>query len=140
MFKTLASQRFTEKGTLSKAVQSPCRLNKFCAEVKTFRSALFTIGFAMAFVGSIILIGAGALAALGIFLLIYSPLFAIGSLTWGIIMIILGLLGAGAAPFCNRLIPALWLILLAIIASLLGAWYIGWLIAIGAILGLLGKK
>lgn len=55
-------------------------------------------------------------------------------------MVILGFLGAAAAPFCNRLIPALWLILLAIIASLLGAWYIGWLIAIGAILGLLGKK
>jgi hypothetical protein len=109
-------------------------------EVKTFRSTLFTIGFAMAFIGSIILIGAGALAALNIFLLIYNPLFAIGSLTWGILMIILGFLGAGAAPFCNRLIPALWLILLAIIASLLGAWYIGWLIAIGAILGLLGKK
>jgi hypothetical protein len=109
-------------------------------EVKTFRSTLFNIGFAMAMIGSIILIIAGALAALGIFLLIFYPLYAIGALTWGIIMVILGLLGAGAAPFCNRLIPALWLILLAIIASLLGAWYIGWLIAIGAILGLLGKK
>jgi hypothetical protein len=108
--------------------------------VKTFRSALFRIGFAMAMIGSVILIITGALAALGIFLLIFYPLYSIGAFTWGIIMVVLGFLGAAAAPFCNRLLPALWLILLAIIASLLGAWYIGWLIAIGAILGLLGKK
>jgi hypothetical protein len=109
-------------------------------EVKTFRSALFRIGFAMAMIGSVILIITGALAALGIFLLIFYPVYALSSLFWGITMLILGFLGAAAAPFCNRLIPALWLIFLAIIASLLGAWYIGWLIAIGAILGLLGKK
>ena len=109
-------------------------------EVKTFRSALFSIGFAMAMIGSIILIVVGALAALGIFVLIFYPVYAISALFWGIAMVVLGLLGAGAAPFCNRLLPALWLILLAIIASLLGAWYIGWLIAIGAILGLIGKK
>jgi len=109
-------------------------------EVKTFRSALFNIGFAMAMIGSIVLIIVGALAALGIFLLIFYPLYAIGAFFWGITMVILGLLGAGAAPFCNRLGPAIWLIILGIIASLLGAWYIGWLIIIGAILGLLGKK
>ena len=104
------------------------------------RSALFSIGFAMAMIGSIILIVVGALAALGIFVLIFYPVYAISALFWGIAMVVLGLLGAGAAPFCNRLLPALWLILLGIIASLLGAWYIGWLIAIGAILGLIGKK
>ncbi len=115
-------------------------LNNSSTEVKTFRSALFKIGFAMAMIGSIILIIVGALAALGIFLLIFYPIYAISAFFWGIAMFILGILGAAAAPFCNRLIPALWLILLAIIASLLGAWYIGWLIAVGAILGLLGKK
>jgi hypothetical protein len=107
--------------------------------VKTL-GTLYNIGFSMAMIGSIILIIVGAFAALGIFLLIFYPLYAIGSFFWGIIMVVLGLLGAGAARFCNRLGPALWLIILAIVASLLGAWFIGWVIAIGAILGLIGKK
>jgi hypothetical protein len=107
--------------------------------VKTFPGTLYSIGFAMAMIGSIILIVAGALAALGIFLLIFYPLYAISSFFWGVAMVVLGLFGAGAAKFCNRLGPALWLIIIAILASLLGAWYIGWLIAIGAILGLIGR-
>ena len=47
------------------------------------RSALFNIGFAMAMIGSVILIIVGALAALGIFLLIFYPVYAISALFWG---------------------------------------------------------
>jgi hypothetical protein len=107
--------------------------------VKTIPGTLANIGFILAMIGSIILIIFGIGAAFGIFLLIWYPLYAISAFFWGIAMIILGLLAAGSARFVNRAGPAIWLIIIAIIVSLLGAWYIGWLIAIGAILGLIGR-
>jgi len=90
-------------------------------------------------VGSIILLISGIFAALGIFVLIFYPAYAISSFFWGISMIILGLLGIGASPFAFRLPSGIWLIILAIIAAIFGVWWIAWLIAIGAILALISR-
>ena len=100
---------------------------------------LANIGFAMAMIGSIILIILGIGGALGIFLLIFYPIYSIAAFFWGIIMIILGLMCAGAAKFVDRTGPALWLIVLGIIAAIFGAWFVSWLIIIGAILGLISR-
>jgi hypothetical protein len=107
--------------------------------VKSIPGTLANIGFALAMIGSIILIILGIGAVFGIFLLIFYPLYAITAFFWGIAMIILGLLCAGAARFVNRTGPALWLIILGIIAAIFGAWFVSWLIIIGAILGLIGR-
>jgi hypothetical protein len=100
---------------------------------------LANIGFAMAMIGSVILIILGIGAALGIFLLIFYPLYSITAFFWGIAMIILGLMCAGAAKFVDRTGAALWLIVLGIIAGIFGAWFVSWLIIIGAILGLISR-
>jgi hypothetical protein len=54
-------------------------------------------------------------------------------------MIIIGIMAAASSRFVSNVGAAIWLIILAIIASLLGAAFVAWLIAIGAILGLLSR-
>jgi hypothetical protein len=97
------------------------------------------IGFVMALIGSILLIIIGGLAMLGIFTLIFYPLYAIVSFWWGLAILIIGLLAASASRWVNNTAAALWLIVLAIIAGIFGAWWASWLIGIGAIIGLLTR-
>jgi hypothetical protein len=97
------------------------------------------IGFVMALIGSILLIIIGGLAMLGIFTLIFYPLYAIVSFWWGLAILIIGLLAASASRWVNNTAAALWLIVLAIIAGIFGAWWVSWLIGIGAIIGLLTR-
>ncbi len=97
------------------------------------------IGFAMALIGSILLIIVGGLAMLGIFTLILYPVYAITSFWWGLSILIIGLLGASASRWVNNSAAAIWLIILALIAGIFGAWWASWLIGIGAIIGLVTR-
>jgi hypothetical protein len=101
--------------------------------------SLANAGFVLVEIGSIILIILGIGAALGIFLLIFYPVYSIVAFFWGIAMIILGLLCAGSARFVDRTGVALWVILLGVIAAIFGAWFVSWLIIIGGILGLISR-
>jgi hypothetical protein len=107
--------------------------------VSSISRTLANIGFILALIGSIILILLGIGAAFGIFLLIFYPIYALGAFFWGIAMIIIGIMAAASSRFVSNVGAAIWLIILAIIASLLGAAFVAWLIAIGAILGLLSR-
>ncbi|MCW3999368.1 MAG: hypothetical protein NWE93_03925 [Candidatus Bathyarchaeota archaeon] len=98
------------------------------------------IGSAMAFIGSIILIIVGGLAMLGIFALIWYPLYALAAFWWGLAILIIGFLALGASRWVNNVGAALWLILLAIIAGIFGAWWGSWLIGLGAIIGLVTRR
>lgn len=100
---------------------------------------LANIGFILALIGSILLIIFGIVGMLGIFLLIFAPIYSLTAFLWGIAMFIIGVLGAISSRFVFNIGAAIWLIILAIIASLLGGVYAAWLIAIGAILGLLSR-
>ncbi len=102
-------------------------------------SSSYGIGFGMALIGSIILIVAGGLAMLGIFTLVWYPAYAIASFWWGLSILILGFLGLSASKWVNNTGAALWLILIAIIAGIFGAWWASWLIGIGAIIGLITR-
>jgi hypothetical protein len=98
------------------------------------------VGFAIALIGSIILIIVGGLAMLGIFALIFYPVYALASFWWGLSILIIGLLGASASKWVNNTGAALFLILLAIIAGIFGAWWASWIIGIGAIIGLFSRR
>jgi hypothetical protein len=98
------------------------------------------IGFAMALIGSILLIIVGGLAMLGIFSLIWFPVYALASFWWGLSILIIGLLAASASKWVYNTGAALWLILLAIIAGIFGAWWGSWLIGLGAVIGLLARR
>ncbi|MCL1977314.1 MAG: hypothetical protein FWG55_04305 [Candidatus Bathyarchaeota archaeon] len=100
---------------------------------------LANIGFILALIGSILLILAGIGAMFGIFFLIFFPAYALGAFFWGFAMFIIGILGAISSRFVHNIGAALWIILLAIIASLLGASFIAWIMVIGAIIGLLSR-
>lgn len=97
------------------------------------------IGFVLALIGSIILIIVGIGCALGVFLLIFAPLYAIGSFFYGIAILIIGLLAALAARWVHTMGGAIWLIIMAILASILGAVFAAWLIIMGAIIGLISR-
>jgi hypothetical protein len=98
------------------------------------------VGFAIALIGSIILIIVGGLAMLGIFALIWYPVYALASFWWGLAIFIIGLLAASTSRWANNTGAALWLIVLAILAGIFGAWWASWIIAIGAIIGLATRK
>lgn len=97
------------------------------------------IGFAIALIGSVILIIIGGLAMLGIFALIWYPLYALTSFFWGLSILIIGILGAAASRWASNTGAALFLILLAIVAGIFGAWWASWIIGIGAIIGLIAR-
>ena len=101
--------------------------------------ALGGIAFAMAMIGGIILVIAGGLAMLGIFALIWYPLYAITAFWWGLAVLIIGLLVVSASKWITRTGAALWIIILAIIAGIFGCWWIAWLIGIGGVLGLISR-
>ncbi|XHH09515.1 MAG: hypothetical protein ACFCUE_02495 [Candidatus Bathyarchaeia archaeon] len=107
--------------------------------MKKISRTLANIGFVLALIGSIILILVGLGAMFGIFLLIFYPVYSLTAFFWGLAMLIIGILGAASARFVYNIGAALWIILLAIVASLLGAWFVAWLMIIGAILGLLSR-
>lgn len=77
---------------------------------------------------------------LGIFTLIWYPLYAIASFWWGLTILIIGLLSASTSRWANNTAAALWLILLAVTAGILGAWWASWIIGIGAIIGLFTRE
>ncbi len=106
------------------------------AEATETRTSTLGFGFAMALIGSIILIIAGGLAMLGIFALVWYPLYAITSFWWGLAILVLGLLGLSTSRWVNNTAAAIWLVVIAIIAGIFGAWWASWLIGIGAIIGL----
>jgi hypothetical protein len=93
----------------------------------------------MAFIGGLILIFLGIAAALGIFFFIFYPAYALGAFFWGIVIGIGGLICVLGARFIHHLGPAIFLLLVGIGASLLGAWFAAWLVIIGAILGILSR-
>jgi hypothetical protein len=99
-------------------------------------SSGYNFGFGMAVIGSIILIVVGGLAMLGIFTLIWYPVYAITAFWWGLAILILGVLGLSASKWVDRTGAALFLILIAIVAAIFGAWWASWLIGIGAVIGL----
>ncbi len=84
-----------------------------------------------------IVLGIGA--SFGIFFLIFFPLYALGAFFWGIAILIIGILAAASSRFVANIGAAIWLILLAIAAGLLGASFVAWIIAIGAIIGLISR-
>ncbi len=96
-------------------------------------------GFILALIGSIILIIVGIAGLFGIFFLIFYPVYALASVFYGLAMLIIGILCAVSSRFVHRIGPAIWLIILAIIAILLGSVFAAWLILIGAILGLISR-
>ncbi len=100
---------------------------------------LYTLGWIMVVIGGLLMILFGIAAALGIFWLIFAPVFALGALFWGIIVGIGGLICVGGARFVHRLGTAILLILIGIGASFLGLWFVAWLVIIGAILGTLSR-
>ena len=100
---------------------------------------LYNLGWTMTLIGGLILILFGIAAALGIFWIIFYPVFALGALFWGIIIGIMGLICAGGARFVNNLGTAILLLLIGLAASLLGVWFVSWLIIIGSIFGILSR-
>ncbi len=104
------------------------------------KSSGSNIGFALAFIGSVILIIVGGVAMLGIFALIWYPVYALVAFWWGLAILIIGLLAASVSKWVNNTGAAIWLIMLAIIAGIFGAWWASWLIGIGAIIGLVTRK
>jgi hypothetical protein len=107
--------------------------------VNKISRTLANIGFILSLIGSIILILVGLGAMFGIFFLIFYPVYALGAFFWGLAMLIIGILGAASSRFVYNIGAALWVILLAIVASLLGASFIAWIMVIGAIIGLLSR-
>jgi hypothetical protein len=107
--------------------------------VKKISKTLANIGFVIALIGGIILIVLGIGASFGIFFLIFFPLYALGAFFWGIAILIIGILAAASSRFVANIGAAIWLILLAIAAGLLGASFVAWIIAIGAIIGLISR-
>ncbi|MCW4028275.1 MAG: hypothetical protein NWE92_01325 [Candidatus Bathyarchaeota archaeon] len=97
------------------------------------------IGLALAMIGSITLIIVGGLAMLGIFVLIWYPLYALAAFWWGLVILIIGILALSASRWANNTGVALWLIILAIVAGLFGAWWGSWLIGLGAIIALVTR-
>lgn len=100
---------------------------------------LANIGFIVTLIGSIVLILMGIGAIFGIFFLIFYPLYALGAFFWGIAMVVIGLMAAGSSRFVSNIGAAIWVLILAIIAGLLGASFVAWIIAIGAIIGLISR-
>jgi|WetSurMetagenome_2_1015567.scaffolds.fasta_scaffold11795_4 hypothetical protein len=101
--------------------------------------AFYTIGWILTALGGLSLIILGIAAVFGIFWLIFYPIYALSAVFWGIIIGIMGLICLGGARFVNNLGTAILLLLIGIGASLLGVWFISWLIIIGAILGILSR-
>ena len=97
------------------------------------------LGFFMVLIGSTILIIIGGLAMLGVFTLVWYPVYAITSFWWGLSILIVGILGASLSRWVSNTGAGLFLILLAVIAAFFGAWWASWLIGIGAIIGLAAK-
>jgi len=93
----------------------------------------------MVFIGSAILIVIGGLAMLGVFTLVWYPIYAVASFWWGLTILIVGLLGVTAARWVRSLGVGLFLIGLALIAAIFGAWWASWLIGIGAIIGIVTR-
>lgn len=100
---------------------------------------LANLGFVMALIGGLIFIFLGIAGILGIFWLIFAPVFSLSIFFWGIIILVLGLVCAGGARFINNVPTAILLILCGLFASLIGAWFAAWLVIIGGILGLLAR-
>jgi hypothetical protein len=100
---------------------------------------LANIGFVMAFIGGLIFLVLGIAGALGIFWLIFAPVFSITAFFWGITMIIAGIIVIGGSRFVYNIPTAILLLLIGIFASLIGAWFAAWLVIIGAILGMLSR-
>ncbi|XES78329.1 MAG: hypothetical protein ACBZ72_05495 [Candidatus Bathyarchaeia archaeon] len=101
--------------------------------------AFASIGFIMTLIGGLILIFMGIAGILGIFWLIFAPIFSLTAFIWGIVMLVLGIICAGGAKFVSNVPTAILMILIGVAASLLGAWFTAWLIIIGGIFGLLSK-
>jgi hypothetical protein len=78
-------------------------------------------------------------AVFGIFWLFFYPVFALSAFFWGIAIGIGGLICAAGARWVHHLGTAILLILIGIGASLLGLWFVAWLIILGAILGILSR-
>lgn len=104
------------------------------------RGSTYNVGFAMALIGGVILVIVGGLAMLNIFALIWYPLYSLTLFWWGLSILILGFLVIGASKWVNSAAAAIWLIVLALIAGILGAWWASWLIGIGAIIGLFSRR
>jgi len=100
---------------------------------------LATIGYVMALIGGLILIFLGIAGLLGIFWLIFYPVYALSAFLWGLVMLGIGIICAGGARWVHHLGTAILLLILGLIASLLGAWFAAWLIIIGAILGMVSR-
>ena len=99
----------------------------------------YTLGWIMTLVGGLIMILLGIGAAFGIFAFIFYPAFALSSFFWGITIGIGGLICVLGARFVRIIGIGLFLLLIGIGASLLGAWLASWLVIIGAILGILSR-
>jgi hypothetical protein len=93
----------------------------------------------MVLIGGLLMILFGLAAVFGIFWLIFYPAFAIGAFFWGIAIGIGGLIAAASARWVHHLGTAIILLLIGLGAALLGAWFVSWLVIIGAILGILSR-
>lgn len=101
--------------------------------------ALANIGFILALIGGLIFIFLGIAGILGIFWLIFAPVFSLTAFFWGIVMLVIGIICAGGARYVWNIPTAVILLLCGIFASLLGAWFAAWLVILGAILGMLSR-
>ncbi len=98
-------------------------------------SSLTRAGYIIALIGGIIIIISALLRILGAPFLSISALVAIGSLAYGVVELIVGIICAIGAKYVGHLTWAIILIILGIIAGGIG----GVLVIIGAILGLLSR-
>lgn len=99
----------------------------------------YNLGFGMALIGSIILIIVGGLAMLGVFTLVWYPLYSVASFWWGLSVLIIGILGVSASRWVNNVGAGLFLIVLAFLAAIFWAWWASWLIGIGGFIGLVTR-
>lgn len=106
---------------------------------ETLNRFLANVGFAMALIGGIIFIILGISGMLGIFWLIFYPMFSLSVFFWGIVMLGLGIVCAAGAKFVWNVPTAILLLLCGIFAGLIGAWFASWLVIIGAILGMISR-
>jgi hypothetical protein len=97
--------------------------------------SLTRAGYILALIGGIIIIILGILGLLGSAFMIFSPISFLGSFVFAIITILIGIICVVGSKYVGSLTWAIILLVLGIIAGGIG----GILVVIGAILGLISK-
>jgi hypothetical protein len=96
-------------------------------------------GYILVLIGGLLLVILGILSILGSPFLAYSPITALGSLAYGVMGIIIGIICMIGAKYVTTLAWAIILLVLGVIAGGLAGNIGGILVVLGALLGLISS-